>query len=104
MSNALTSAQTFRLGGEFRVERFSVRGGYALVESPYLNKAIMDDSSTISFGLGYNFGNTRLDLSYSTFEQNRTNQLYQVGTSDSAPLAGIQSKNNNIFLTLGFNL
>ena len=104
ISNALTSAQTFRLGGEFRVERLSVRGGYALIESPYLNKAVMDDSSTVSFGLGYNFGNTRLDLSYSTFEQNRTNQLYQVGTSDSAPLAGINSKNNNIFLTLGFSL
>jgi hypothetical protein len=104
MSNALTTSRTFRLGGEVRVERLSVRGGYALIESPYLNKAVMDDSSTISFGLGYNFGNTRLDLSFSTFEQNRTNQLYQVGTTDSAPLAGIQSKNSNIFLTLGFNL
>ncbi len=104
ISNALTSSQTYRLGSELRFERISVRGGYSIIESPYLNKAIMDDTSTLSLGLGYNFGNTRLDLSYSTFDQNRTNQLYMVGAEDIAPLAKVSGAHNNILLTLGFSL
>ncbi len=104
ISNALVNAQTYRLGGEFRFSQLSFRGGYSIVESPYKNKSIMENTSTVSLGIGYSFGNTRIDLSYSTLQQNRTNQLYQVGTGDLAPLSRTQSDFSNIFLTVGFSL
>ncbi|MEN3324295.1 outer membrane protein transport protein [Mariniflexile soesokkakense] len=101
ISNALTDASTYRLGGEYKIKQFSLRGGYRFEESPYKDGVTIGDLTGYSLGIGYNFGNTKLDV---TFDQaNRTNEtpLYNVGLTDAAV---IDKTNSNITLSLSFNI
>lgn len=102
MSNLLTTASTYKIGGELKLNRLSVRGGYRFEESPYKNGSFAGDLSGYSLGLGYNFGNsTKLDLTYDQAQQTNETQLYNVGLTDRA---NIDSRNSNVTLTLSFNL
>jgi hypothetical protein len=101
INNNLKVASTYRLGGEYRIKAFSFRGGYRMEESPYENESFYGDLNGFSLGLGYNFGNIKLDLAYDQSERTINNQLYTVGLTDAA---AIDSKNSNITLTLGFSL
>jgi hypothetical protein len=101
ISNLLTAASTYNIGGEYRIQNTSLRAGYFLQESPYTNKAFLDDTFGYSFGLGFSFGNTTLDFSYQYTEQDRQNILYQTGFSQEAE---VQSIFNNYMLTLSFDL
>jgi len=100
ISNTLTTASTFKVGGEYRFKDMSFRAGARLEESPYENKDIVDDLTGFSLGFGYNFGNYFFDLGYSFSEQNSSQQIYN-GLS-----SGISTENNrnNFVATLGFNL
>ncbi len=101
MSDVLTDAATYRLGGEYKVKQFSFRGGYRFEESPYKNGITVGDLTGYSLGIGYNFGNTKLDITYD--EANRTDEtpLYNVGLTDTAV---IDRTNSNLTLTLSFNI
>ncbi len=102
MRNLLTTASTYRIGGEYKLNRISFRGGYRFEESPYKNGSFAGDVSGYSLGLGYNFGNsTKLDLTYDQANQTNQTQLYNVGLTDRA---NIDSRNSNVTLTLSFNL
>lgn len=101
ISNILTDASTYRIGGEYLIKQLSLRGGYRFEESPYANGVTVGDLNGFSVGLGYNFGNTKLDL---TFDQaSRTNEtpLYNVGLIDTAI---IDRTNSNVTFTLSFNI
>nr|WP_321227488.1 outer membrane protein transport protein [uncultured Psychroserpens sp.] len=101
MNSLFKIANTYRVGGEYKIKQFSFRGGYRLEESPYKDDSFYGDLTGYSLGLGYNFGNTKLDLTYDQAERTTNNQLYSVGLTDAATL---DTKNSNITLTLGFNL
>jgi hypothetical protein len=101
VSNVLTGASTFRIGGEYKVQQFSFRGGYRFEESPYLDGRTVGDLNGYSLGLGYNFGNTRLDLTYDYFERDSDIPLYNVGLTDAA---NVLNKNSNVTLSLSFNI
>ncbi len=100
MSN-LKVASTYRIGGEYRIKEFSLRGGYRLEESPYNNESFYGDLNGYSLGLGYNFGNIKLDLAFDQSNRDVNYQLYNVGLIDAAL---IDAKNTNVTLTLGFSL
>ncbi|MFT5243114.1 MAG: hypothetical protein ACJA1H_001350 [Glaciecola sp.] len=101
MNNLFAVANTYRIGGEYKIKQISLRGGYRLEESPYADDSFYGDLTGYSLGLGYNFGNTKLDLTYDHAQRNTSNQLYSVGLTDAALL---DTNNSNITLTLGFNL
>jgi long-subunit fatty acid transport protein len=101
ISNTLQNASTYRIGGEYRIKQVSLRGGYRLEESPYENDSFYGDLNGYSFGLGYNFGNLKLDLAYDHTQRDYNQQLYAVGLTDAAQ---IDNKNSNVTLTLGFSL
>ncbi|MGC1472351.1 MAG: transporter [Psychroserpens sp.] len=101
MNDLFTTANTFRFGGEYKYQQFSFRGGYRLEESPYKDDSVYGNLNGYSLGLGYNFGNTRLDLTYDRSERTVDNQLFAVGLTDAATLDTTRS---NITLTLGFSL
>ena len=101
ITGMMTSASTFNFGGEYRIQNTSLRAGYFIKESPYLNEDFLGDTTGYSFGLGYNFGSTTLDFSYQRIEQDRQGVLYFTGLSQEAE---IQSFINNYALTLSFNL
>lgn len=97
----LKAVSTFKVGGEYRIDQLSIRGGFNYEESPYKNKAILGDRQGFSVGLGYNFGNYTFDIAYSRSEQSRNQQLYSVGLTDTA---AIDTVYNNFLFTLGINL
>jgi long-subunit fatty acid transport protein len=101
ISNNLKAASTYRIGGEYRYKELSFRGGYRLEESPYENENFYGDLNGFSLGLGYSFGNIKLDFAYDQSDRTINNQLYNVGLTDAAT---IDSKNSNFTLTLGFSL
>lgn len=101
IENALTAASTYKIGAEYKLKQFSFRGGYRIKESPYVDKNTIGDLTGYSLGLGYNFGNTNLDVSYSRSQQDINYQLYNTGLTNAAT---IDNSNSNITLTLGFKI
>ncbi|WP_396600322.1 OmpP1/FadL family transporter [Algibacter sp. R77976] len=101
ISDVLTDASTYRFGAEYKHEQFSFRGGYRFEESPYLDGITVGDLTGYSLGLGYNFGNTKLDVTYDKWERTDETPLYNVGLTDSATL---NRENSNITLSLSFNI
>jgi hypothetical protein len=101
ISNVFKVANTFRFGGEYKYKQFSFRGGYRFEESPYVDDSFVSDLTGYSVGLGYNFGNTRLDLTFDQAERTVNNPLYSVGLTDAAKVDAV---NSNVTLSLAFNL
>lgn len=101
ISNDLKIASTYKIGGEYRYKQMSFRGGYRLEESPYKNDSFYGDLKGYSLGLGYNFGNIKLDVAFDQSDREIDHQLYSVGLTDAAK---IDTKNTNITLSLAFTL
>ncbi|MGG8497277.1 OmpP1/FadL family transporter [Tenacibaculum sp. TC6] len=78
------STHTFNLGTEWRFDRMSIRGGYHYEKNPNLLSALggntnKDNVRGFSAGLGYNFGNIKIDLSYRKTENQEFETLYNLG-------------------------
>ena len=101
MEQELKGASSFRVGGEYRIMNWSLRGGYRLEESPYSNESTIGELTGYSAGLGYNFGNIKLDVAYDAFERDIAPQLYQNGVTDRAY---INRNNSNITVSLSFGI
>ncbi|BAO74664.1 OmpP1/FadL family transporter [Winogradskyella sp. PG-2] len=101
LSNVLTTASTYKFGGEYRHKQFSFRGGYRFEESPYKDDTFYGDLTGYSLGLGYSFGDFNLDIAYSQAERDTNYQLFSSGLTDTAL---IQSKFTDVILTLGFRI
>ncbi|MGY8914359.1 MAG: OmpP1/FadL family transporter [Flavobacteriales bacterium] len=99
IANQLGGVSSFRLGGEYRIDQVSLRGGYRYEQSPYKNGFTIGDLNGYSAGIGYNFGISRLDLAYNRSEQDIDQQLYSTGLDTPA---AINNRNSNI--TLGYTL
>lgn len=68
--NELRNTHNINIGGEWRLDRFSLRGGYRFEQDPYKTSLSTDNLEGYSLGAGYNFGNFKLDFSY--IDSNRT--------------------------------
>ena len=65
------------------------------MKDPYKKNNFYNTSKSMSLGLGYDFGETLLNISYSKFENNKTHQLFDSGLTDLS-----QIKSNNYFTNL----
>ncbi|WP_456865588.1 OmpP1/FadL family transporter [Galbibacter sp. BG1] len=101
IENEFQAVSTVRVGGEFRVKRFSFRGGYRFEGSPYKDEFTMGNLNGYSLGAGYSFGATKLDLGFSQAYRDYNVQLYNTGLTS---VAAIDNKNTNVTLSLTFNL
>ena len=101
MSNTLQNAGELRIGAEYKIERLSLRGGYRYEQSPYQNKTTIGDLTGYSGGLGYNFGSTKLDLSYAYAKRDSQQAFFSQGFTDGAKINAI---NNTVSLSLLFEL
>ena len=99
ISDKLSTVSTFRLGGEYRIEALSLRAGYRFEQSPYANGGTIGDLNGYSGGIGYNFGGSRLDLSYNYSAQDINKQLFDVGLPTPASIT-----NKNSVVSLGYTL
>ena len=100
IKNELQDSYELRIGGEYKIKQWSVRGGYRFEQSPYKVKTAFGDVTSYSGGLGYNFGNSKLDISYTNENRERTEALLTSGLNDTAR---IKNKNNNVTLTYVVN-
>ncbi len=101
MSNILNNANEFRVGAEYKIKEFSLRGGYRFEESPYKNGKTMGDLTGFSAGLGYDFGNTNLDFAYSHAQRNIEEGFFNTGLTSPS----FTKMDSNVYtLTLSFDL
>lgn len=100
MSSEMKNAYEIRIGGEYKIKQWSIRGGYRFEESPYVVDTAMGDLTGYSAGLGYNFGENRLDLSYSNTHRNYNQSLISSGMTDPTRIRNVQ---DNITLTYSIN-
>lgn len=96
-----TSAVNFRVGGEYKIDQFSLRAGYGLNGSPIKNDDDNKfDTKFYSGGLGYRYSNYYFDVAYQRVESNYTTSPYTL-SDFSEPSADIKIARNNLFLTFG---
>lgn len=100
MENQFKNAYELRIGGEYKIKQWSIRGGYRFEESPYKVNYVMSNLTCYSAGLGYNFGESRLDFAYSNNHRNHNLALVSSGMND---VARVKSSNNNVTITYSIN-
>ena len=101
MSNILAISNEIRIGAEYKIKEWSLRGGYRFEESPYKNNTTIGDLNSFSGGLGYNFGMFKVDLSYTNGQRNSQQGFFNQGFTDGAK---IKTTNNNFTMTLLFEM
>jgi long-subunit fatty acid transport protein len=101
MESQFNAASELRIGAEYRIKEWSLRGGYRYEESPYNDKKVVGDLSGFSTGFGYNFGTTRLDLAYAYSQRKSKQSFFSQGFTDGP---AVTTKNNTISMTLLFEL
>lgn len=84
--NDFRNTHNFNVGTEMRFNRFSLRGGYKFEQSPDIAALDSDDLQGYSFGGGYNFGNFKLDFSYSDNNRTAAYNFYSGFNVDAANL------------------
>ncbi|MDR0227707.1 MAG: outer membrane protein transport protein [Flavobacteriaceae bacterium] len=103
MNNILKSdmqaASELRIGGEYRIKQVSLRGGYRYEQSPYKTNKVVGDLNSFSMGLGFDFGGSRLDLSYTHAARDYQTSLLDLTNNDLFPNATNRMKENSINLT-----
>ena len=98
----LRSTNEVRLGTEWRIEKFSLRGGYHFEQSPYKNAISSDNKEGYSFGLGYNFGAVKLDFSYQQDSQTAAYDFYP--TYDQVNAANLDLKTSKFTASMIINI
>jgi hypothetical protein len=101
MNNALGSANEVRVGAEYRIQNFKLRGGYRFEGSPYNNSKTIGDLNGFSGGLGYNFGFIKLDLAYLHSQSTSQEQFFSQGFTNSAK---VDTYRNNFVMTFTFEM
>lgn len=101
IESLFTTSNEIRIGGEYKIEKWSLRAGFRSESSPYNDKKIMGDLKGYSAGIGYNFGGTKLDFAYSGSKRDYSYQMFNKGLTDGA---NSSIKNNNFTATLSFEL
>lgn len=101
VSDQLGVVTSVRLGGEYRMERFSLRGGYHFEGSPYEDGNTIGDLEGISGGIGYDFGKSRLDFAINRSERDIAHRLFDTGINTPAVVNGINT-NATLSYTVNF--
>ncbi|MCF6130007.1 transporter [Flavobacterium sp. AS60] len=100
MKNNLENAVEVRVGGEYKIKQVSLRGGYHFDQSPYKVDQTFGDLTGYSAGVGYSFGESKIDLAYSYEHRNMNQPLISSGQPDPAR---ISRYNNNIIISYSVN-
>ena len=95
LARNLNSVLDYNFGAELKLGELSLRGGYKILNSPYkvVNTNYFNSSS---FGLGYNFNSSTIDLALVNSNTDYNYQLFDSGLTESA---SINDKKANIILS-----
>lgn len=100
LSSVLDNAIEVRIGGEYKYKQISFRAGYRFDQSPYKVDQTFGDLTGYSGGLGYSFGNSRIDVAYSYDHRNFNYSFLSSGMTDPAQ---ISRYNNNVNFSYSMN-
>lgn len=101
-SNTLKGTSQFKIGGEWRLDNVSLRGGYHFEESPYNDALDSDNISGYSLGIGFKFkGNMKLDLSY---QNSKNTDVYNFLNVNGANPVELDINNDKFTATFIFGL
>ena len=101
IDDTFKSAVDVKIGGEVRIKNLSLRGGYRFEQTPFIDKTKMGNLNGFSAGFGYNFGDTKLDFSYSNSRRSYEQPFFSQGFVDGGKINGV---NNNFSISLMFEL
>ncbi|UJH66709.1 OmpP1/FadL family transporter [Allomuricauda sp. SCSIO 65647] len=100
IASQLGVVNSYRIGGEYRIERVSLRGGYRYESSPFEDDQGADLNG-YSGGIGYDFGGSRLDVALSRTERETSEQFFDAGL-DNAALVNRINTNVTLSFTMKF--
>lgn len=99
INNSLTTSSTVKLGGEYRWNIMSFRGGLLFEGSPYKDKSIMDHRYGLSLGTGMSFSSFTMDFAYAYSQQENNFRLFPSGFSEPVNSTAVW---NNFIVSIGF--
>ncbi len=97
ISSLYKKATNIKFGGELNLHPFKLRGGYAILESPF-NDQNINNSENYSAGLGIDFGLSFFDVSYTI---NRSYSSYTMYSPENEASANIRNEVHYLLFTLG---
>ncbi|MCC9041568.1 outer membrane protein transport protein [Myroides sp. M-43] len=104
ITTMMKGTSEIRIGGEYLIKQVSLRAGYRFEQSPYKDDFKMyGDLNSASAGIGYTFGSSRLDLSYSRNTQSYKTYLVDTTGLSNHTAANIKTTNNFVSLTYNIN-
>lgn len=93
----LVAVYNYRFGSEIRLKNFSIRGGFKQSNSPFNDSEIKLNSK--SFGIGFQFENSTLDIGFSSNNIKYNHQLFDTGLTNSAEV-----NNSQLRSVISYNL
>ena len=101
MSSLLKSTSEIRVGAEYKIQNFSLRGGYRFEESPYKNGTTLGDLNSFSTGFGYDFGPMKVDFAYANTQRTSNQGFFNQGLTSPAK---VKNQVDSFFVTFLFGL
>lgn len=128
-SNNSANLSELKVGAEYRVQAFRLRGGYGFAANPFdsmsiqtvagntaYENLILGKRNTIAAGLGYDFKSFFIDAAYQNVSSEYSNPFIQgsaasntgyfssqyIVNSDAAIVSNVKNKKDNFFITLGW--
>lgn len=99
--NVYTSASNLRLGGEYRIDHLTLRGGFGWYGSPFKSTLNDAEQQYYSGGIGYRDKHFFMDLAYVRSVSREDYYLYTLNEVQVNPVKN-KMITNNFLLTLGF--
>ncbi len=93
-----TSVMNIRVGGEYRIDNFRLRAGYALFPSPYKNSDLQDRTN-LTFGFGYRTRDYFLDFAVVNSETKSLYSPYEI--ANDQPIVETDVQNTSVSVTFG---
>jgi len=97
------STVNYRLGGEYRIASYRIRGGYSYLTDPFREEqnGISRKITSFTGGAGYRSQKFYIDFALVFTQGQSSYRPYRVNSEDS-PLVTLQKKNTLAVVTLGF--
>lgn len=102
IKNSLKTASNIRLGGEFRMNKLYLRGGYGYYGKVFETGEENDDMyyRSISMGAGFREQNLNIDFGFTNLRNSQSYILYN--TYSESVIAGLTGNKNIFTVTLGY--
>ena len=105
LRNSFSAAHNLRFGGELRLDKLYLRGGYGYYGKAFAEGDANDelDYRSISAGIGFREKRVSIDFGFTNYMYDQNYLLYPLSGSSFNPASAILSSDKNMFtLTLGY--